>query len=154
MAIRKATLKDLDSIVLLWQEMMSLHESLDAYFILKKKADWSYRSYMKHNIETKEQTVFLYEEKGTAAGYIAIQIEEYPPVYEEKIFAGINELAVTASLRRRGIGRALFNAALDWIKERGITRVEVKMASSNSPACGFYEKMGFRPVIVSGLLEL
>jgi len=53
-------------------------------------------------------------------------------------------LMVAASHRRRGIGRALLEAAVDWARAHGIQKLELHVFPHNAPAIALYEAFGFR----------
>jgi GNAT superfamily N-acetyltransferase len=55
----------------------------------------------------------------------------------------IEELVVDEKARRRGIGRALIQAALDWASAQGCSEVEVSTELDNSVARAFYRRLGF-----------
>ena len=52
-------------------------------------------------------------------------------------------LVVAASHRRRGVGRALLDAAVDWAHRAGVTKLELHVFPWNDPAIGLYERFGF-----------
>jgi RimJ/RimL family protein N-acetyltransferase len=52
-------------------------------------------------------------------------------------------LMVAASHRRRGIGWALLDAAVEWARARGISKLELHVFPHNEPALRLYEKFGF-----------
>jgi len=52
-------------------------------------------------------------------------------------------MSVRASHRRRGIGRALVEAGIEWARGIGITRVELYVFADNAPAIALYEALGF-----------
>lgn len=53
-------------------------------------------------------------------------------------------MSVKASHRRRGIGRALLEAAIEWARGAGITRIELYVFADNAPAIALYEASGFQ----------
>lgn len=53
-------------------------------------------------------------------------------------------LMVAASERRRGIGTALIEEALNWARAAGVTKVELHVFPHNEPAIALYRKLGFR----------
>ncbi len=53
-------------------------------------------------------------------------------------------LMVAATHRRRGIGRALLEAAVDWARESGVRKLELHVFPHNEPAIALYERFGFR----------
>jgi GNAT superfamily N-acetyltransferase len=46
--------------------------------------------------------------------------------------------------RRRGVGRALVHAVLDWARATNATAVELWVTQGNGPAQHLYESLGFR----------
>jgi RimJ/RimL family protein N-acetyltransferase len=52
-------------------------------------------------------------------------------------------LMVAASHRRRGIGRALLEAAVDWARTAGVRKLELHVFPWNEPAILLYESFGF-----------
>jgi GNAT superfamily N-acetyltransferase len=58
--------------------------------------------------------------------------------------AGLWDLRVHPEHRQRGIGRALFAAAVDWARQRGCQELRVETQDINVPACRFYQRQGCR----------
>jgi ribosomal-protein-alanine N-acetyltransferase len=52
-------------------------------------------------------------------------------------------LIVASGYRRRGIGRALLDAAVDWARAAGIRKLELHVFPHNEPAINLYEKLGY-----------
>jgi GNAT superfamily N-acetyltransferase len=83
---------------------------------------------------------FLAFMDGYPVGY-AIILETYssflalPTLYLEDLF-------VLEEYRKRNVGRALFNTALEEAKRRGCRRMEWTVLDWNQLAIGFYEKLG------------
>jgi [ribosomal protein S18]-alanine N-acetyltransferase len=55
----------------------------------------------------------------------------------------ILNVAVAQAHRRRGIGRLLLEACLDWLEERGASRVYLEVRRSNAAAIAMYGARGF-----------
>jgi len=58
----------------------------------------------------------------------------------------ILNLAVVEGGRRRGLGRALVQAMVDSLAERGVRQVYLEVRESNAPARGLYAAFGFKDV--------
>jgi GNAT superfamily N-acetyltransferase len=90
-----------------------------------------------------DAAIFVYECDGALLGYCSVRIDRAPPIQLEVQRAEITDLMVCASQRRRGLGRALVERALSWVKERGVERCEIRVASRNSEGRRFWESVGF-----------
>ena len=81
------------------------------------------------------------EEDGPAVGVLLANLN-----YSLK-FAGrslwIEELYVTPSARRRGLGRELVEHLLDWAEDNGIKGVDLEAYQGNTPASILYRSLGF-----------
>jgi ribosomal protein S18 acetylase RimI-like enzyme len=52
-------------------------------------------------------------------------------------------LAIAPSQRRRGLGSRLMRAAEDWLRERGIRKVELMIRDTNIVVAAFYARLGY-----------
>jgi len=59
---------------------------------------------------------------------------------------------VAPEVRRKGIGGALVDAAIDWARSRGVSRLLLDVADHNAPAIALYARRGFEPNGVTGRL--
>lgn len=78
---------------------------------------------------------------GHAAGLIALHIA--PMLFYPKPIARITTLVVDAAMRRRGIGRALIEAAAALAAEAGCDTLELTTALHREEAQAFYRSLGF-----------
>ena len=60
--------------------------------------------------------------------------------------AEVLNLAVHSDHRRRGVGRALLEHALDWAEGRGVGCCYLEVRASAMGAQAFYRTLGFQPV--------
>ncbi len=59
-------------------------------------------------------------------------------------YALVDDFAVAPKFRRRGIGRALMDRAIEWAKEKGLPGMFLETQDINVPACLFYENYGYQ----------
>jgi putative acetyltransferase len=52
-------------------------------------------------------------------------------------------MSVKAGWRRKGVGRELLSAGLEWAPTAGIRRIELYVYARNAPAIALYERFGF-----------
>ncbi|MHC4646593.1 MAG: GNAT family acetyltransferase [Planctomycetota bacterium] len=113
----------------------------------------------------RERVVALWHECGLAApwndpeGDIELKLRVRPELFLVGLLEGqvvatamagydghrgwINYLAVSAKLRRRGIGRAMIQEAEQRLRRLGCPKVNVQIRTSNSEAVAFYKRIGF-----------
>jgi ribosomal protein S18 acetylase RimI-like enzyme len=63
-------------------------------------------------------------------------------------------LALAPEAEGRGIARVLMQAAEDWSREQGYSRVTLNVFATNQRALGLYEHLGYRPETVHYLKDL
>jgi len=78
------------------------------------------------------------EAGGTVAGFLVARA-----IRDE---GEILNLAVLPEHRRRGLGRELLTAGLNWLREGGAREVYLEVRHSNEAALAMYRARGFRPV--------
>jgi len=61
-------------------------------------------------------------------------------------------LAVEPSLQRQGLGRAMMDAAQQWLRGRGAPKLQLMVREDNAPALDFYARLGLerQAVVVLG----
>ncbi len=60
-------------------------------------------------------------------------------------------LGVAPSRQGQGTGRALMAAAEEWLRERGVPKVQLMVRHGNEAALGFYARLGYEPAAVTVL---
>ena len=86
-----------------------------------------------------ESVVFVATVDGAVVGDASVQ--RCKPTFARHV--GVFSIEVHPEHQRRGIGRALLRACLEWAKERGIERLELYTRRDNDRARALYESEGF-----------
>lgn len=154
MQIRQATLEDIDGIESLWKEMAVFHQKIDSYFTLIPEAEANHRTYMTGLLQDDSKRIFVADDAGQIIGFLKAEINAYPPIYLYKNYGHIGAISVTASARRKRVGRCLLDTALDWFREQDLQRVECSVAVENSVSQGFWKGVGFRGFMETHVLNL
>ena len=79
----------------------------------------------------------LADVEGAPAGFALLGVRR-----EEGWVGG---LGVVPEARRRGLGRALMEAAIDRARSRGVRRLWLEVLEQNAPAVQLYRQLGFEP---------
>lgn len=97
-------------------------------------------------LATESARVFVAEQDGEIAGFIAVRALEAPPVpaLVPRTTAYVDIIAVDERVRSQGLGRLLMTTALDWARSNGIGELELDVFDWNTGAIAFYETLGMR----------
>jgi GNAT superfamily N-acetyltransferase len=145
--IRRGVTTDVPAITELWKEFMDFHASREKYFALAAGADAEFVEFVRTCCPRETAGLFVAEAGGQLVGYcLAVELDR-PPVFQIKHVVEVMDLAVTARWRGRGVGARLVEKALAWARSRSSGGVEVRVATSNEQALGFWRRIGGRPVM-------
>ena len=111
---------------------------ISTYFRLESK-DMEVFDNPQAKIIAKGGQIFLAYLQGVAVGTVAlIRMASDPRSYE------LAKMATDERFQRRGIGRALMQAAIGWARRRCVRRLYLETNSSLTPAIKLYESSGFK----------
>ncbi len=96
-----------------------------------------YEKWINRDFEVGQMLGFFPDQRADAGGYVTFTQES-----AEVVRIGL--IAVEESLRGRGGGRILLNAAMSAAAELGAKKIRVATQGTNVAALKFYEKAGFR----------
>ena len=142
-SLRLARASDLPRLGELWIEIAAHHSSLDPLFTLRPDAEPEVQRLFTALFDDPDAAVFVWEAPDDLLGFCAVRIDRAPPILQETRRAEITDLGVSAAARRGGIGRELAAAAFAWAKDRGIPRLEVRVAARNREGQAFWRSLGF-----------
>jgi len=139
--IRKATFHDFPAIAPIARESQELHAQAHPTIFANDTPGFS-EDYLRHLIEDEQSDAYVAEEDGHIVGYAFLHVRpsSYLDIFQPQIVASISDIAVTAPVRRKGIGQLLFDAAQQWAKSRNADRLELTVWEFNKNAIAFYER--------------
>jgi RimJ/RimL family protein N-acetyltransferase len=97
------------------------------------------RRYLRAVRRSGHAAVFVAEVSEGLVGRLSVSRDPHPA---SRHVADLG-LMVAAGYRRRGIGRALLEAAAGWARRHGVSKLELHVFPHNEPAIGLYESFGF-----------
>ena len=141
--IRRAEARDLAELARLWRALLEHHAALDPAFALRTGGEAALERALARALADPDAGLFVSAGGAALAGFCSVRIERAPGLLAESARAELHELAVAPARRREGIGRALAAAALAFAAERGVARVEVRVAARNAEGQAFWSALGF-----------
>jgi GNAT superfamily N-acetyltransferase len=146
MRVRRYEERDLDAIVCLslraWAPVfVSIEQAMSPDVFRALYPDW--RTNQRKAVEAvcadKQGNVWVGDEDGGVIAFVAVNL------HSDQL-GEIHMLAVDPDYQRRGIGAALTDVALDWLKSKGVSvaMVETGGDPGHAPARQTYEKSGFQ----------
>lgn len=87
--------------------------------------------------------LFVAESAGEVIGFVTAVVERYSDDHITAPFVTVQFLAVEKSSRRKGVGKALLEAAEDWARSKEISTVDLIVWASNEPAKALFREQGF-----------
>jgi GNAT superfamily N-acetyltransferase len=101
-----------------------------------RQTDWAAR------LQNTQGAIFIAYEGSHPAGMTGIQPGSSSKTRHSAFIWGVY---VRPASRRKGIAKALLEAALEWGKGHGIVIVRLGVVSGNQAALDLYTRMGFQP---------
>jgi RimJ/RimL family protein N-acetyltransferase len=97
------------------------------------------RRYLRAIRRYPNAAVFVADDEGLVVGRLSVARDQHPA---SRHVADLG-LMVAATHRRRGIGTALLQAAVDWARQAGVRKLELHVFPYNTAAIKLYEQFGF-----------
>ncbi|MFD0804599.1 GNAT family N-acetyltransferase [Nocardioides caeni] len=102
---------------------------------------------VKSAVASPEQRVVVVDYDGQVAGAVLLRITTLSPLNLEPCVQSIHP-RVLDQFRRRGVGRALMEAATTFAEENGILHVVTAVPHSSRDANRFMARLGLAPVVM------
>ncbi|MBC8230050.1 GNAT family N-acetyltransferase [bacterium] len=141
--IRKATMKDMPSVLKLWTKLMEFHRTLSKHFEPADDAEKVWESYVRKQLDESNSLLIVAEVSSNIVGFSLASIQANIPVFKIDKYGVIYDLFVEETFRGRGIGRKIFDFAREWFEQNGVEHLQVSVAHHNPVAQKFWHAMGF-----------
>jgi RimJ/RimL family protein N-acetyltransferase len=97
------------------------------------------RRYLRAIRRYPNAAVYVAEEGGHIVGRLSVARDQHPA---SRHVADLG-LMVAAEHRRRGVGTALLEAAVEWARQAGVRKLELHVFPWNKGAIALYDRFGF-----------
>jgi len=141
--IRQATIKDFDGLFKLKLESKKDERKYNKQLEPIEKVKDRYKEYLIKDLDSEHRAVFVASDDNKIIGMIIGRI------YRSLIVAGyekrgsMGNLYVKKSYRKRGIGKNLMKALIDWFKSKNVTGLTLAIYKHNKISEGICKGMGF-----------
>jgi diamine N-acetyltransferase len=119
-------------------ETQNSPENLNAY--LEHAFD---RERLEEEMSQPESRFFFIEKNGKTAGYLKVNTGNAQSEEMGDDSLEVERIYISSRFQKQGLGKILFNHALDLAREEGKERVWLGVWEKNENAIAFYEKLGF-----------
>ena len=127
MKIRRCTLGDLPHILRIERTSFG-------------KEAYSVTTFLAHVMRDRRGLLVVEDEEGRVVGYVLSRVGlRWLGVRR----GGVTSIAVDPRCRRRGFGRALVAAALDYLRDSGVEEADLEVNVGNRAAQSLYQAFGF-----------
>ena len=144
-SIRLATIGDYEQLCRVWEVGDALHREALPHIFRPSGEPSMDRENVQALIAGPDSAIIVAEAAGEVIGVMTI-IEKLVTATAIKVarrYVEIDNMAVKQSAQHQGAGRALIDAAADWAKGRGVTRLELNVYEFNKAAAALYREAGF-----------
>lgn len=141
--IRRATARDVREILPVWGELAGFHAHLDPAFTPSPSWPREYGAYLRTLMGRDDAIAVVAKDGEQIIGYAIGRITTLPSFFEQRHRGYIHDVYIKEDYRRRGVGRRMVREILEWLRNRGVTLVELTVAANND-AVGFWERLGFQ----------
>jgi ribosomal protein S18 acetylase RimI-like enzyme len=142
--VRAATSRDLDRLAALASLLFAEHASAGARFALVPGREEELRALLAGFARDPAHALLVADEAdGNLLGFVLASLVRRAGPFVESERGEIGWLFVREEGRRRGVGQGLAGAALRWLRERGVRRVEVQVERANVVGRAFWDAQGF-----------
>ena len=143
--VRSARMQEVDRVAALWVLITEHHATLDPLFRMRRGpvAEGELAELLRALQRDPDAEILVFDRAGTIEGLCIVRIDRAPPILEETERAEITDLGVRGEHRRRGVATALLEAAQSWVRDRGVSRIEIQVAHGNREGQAFWRSVGF-----------
>lgn len=143
--VRQARAADAEAIASLSTETQALHAGALPELFLPAGPDTFPADGVRVMLDEPGRVVLVACERDVVVGFASALVDqrETTELRYARSFLYVQLMGVRATVRRRGVGRALIDGLRAAALERGVTAVLLDVWAFNSEASAFYEAMGF-----------
>lgn len=154
--VRRATPADLPGIGRLGALLVETHHDFDPrrFLAARPGTPEGYASFISTQLEDPDIAVLVADDDGDVIGYAFAAVEGYDYMALRGPAGVLHDIIIDPEYRGRGVGRLLLDAALTFLRSRGVPRVVLSTAARNEGAQRLFASVGFRRTMIEMTREL
>jgi ribosomal protein S18 acetylase RimI-like enzyme len=133
--------------------MRQHHESDPRRFLMTERPEAGYGRFLVSRLSKPDTIVLVAERSKEVVGYAYASIE--PTSWED--LRGpcgfLHDLYVDEGSRGRGVGRELADAAIAWMRSKGMSQIVLWSKTGNDAAQRLFARLGFRKTMIEMTLD-
>jgi ribosomal protein S18 acetylase RimI-like enzyme len=141
---------DAPAILGLWSSLVAHHRQITTD--LPAAAPNGAARYTKRLIQRLDDPftrILVAEEDGRVVGFaLGTILDLLPDIFDIEPGGYLADIFVDPAWRKRGVGRALVEAMLQWFHEQQVRYIELSVAVRNAEAIAFWKSVGGREVML------
>ena len=147
---------DLPIVGSLGASLVRQHFTLDPQRFLEPapKVEEGYAWFLGSQMREPDVVILVAESDNAVVGYVYAELEPHNWKELRGPAGFIHDVVVAETHQSSGIGAALIEAAIAWLKEHNAPRVILWTAEKNSPAQKLFLRLGFRRTMIEMTREL
>ena len=140
---------DLAPAAALAAQLVRQHHGFDPRrFFVTPDVEDGYRWFFGTQLKEKNVVLLVAELDGAIAGYVYGTLEGRDWAKLLDRHGAVHDVFVDARFRRKGVAKALMEAAITALKAQGAPQVVLYSAAPNAEAQALFERLGFRRTMV------
>lgn len=144
MEIKQATMDDFDELFKLKLESREEARQFNEKLVATNEVADRYESYLKKDLSNEWRAVFIAVEDGKIVGMVLGKIFRSMYIQGHERLGYISNLYVKKGFRKKGLGKKLTQAVIDWFKSKEAVALTLEVYEKNKAALNLYHKLGFK----------
>lgn len=144
--VRRASSKDLDTIVELRMALLREYDDHPVYGRLRADAEERARPLFAAQIDSSSEVMFIAEENDVAVGILRCVESAASPLLKPERYCYVSSAYVRPEYRRKGVMHDLFERAVVWCRSRGLDEMRLHNVGTREESASTWAALGFEVV--------